>query len=383
MYDVIRNAPLLGVRYLTMLRLFFAALAAVSLARVHQTLLQLPTRIFHTVQLGKALATMSVVLIVSVVFLSQSVSTDLGYGTLHSDLKIRLSGSYSDFTSFLSAMNWLANNVPLESRVLVQDTFNNVNEGVALPKSHLLALTPMYTGRLILGSWTPSNYIADSFAVTEDSWLADISITEDNPQQVIEQLVNLSSAFGIGYVLVSSSVLASALDRSGSFILRYSDGVFQTYQTIPTAYIFNPSEVRLVEFHPEKIVLEAVSTVDETLVKLTYYRNWKCRIDGREVPLSSKLVNNIPLININLTQATVGSKIVLTFEKTNQEILGSLLTLVQLSAAIGLIAYTRRRKISARPQSLSAGKNFLKINGVCQVCSACSLRIIRNQQVKH
>jgi len=360
--NLLVGAPIPYSRYLVFLHVLVSGLAGIGFVYVFEKLERIDKKYFEIklkIKITKGImfefmrgltSTIFLIFIIILCIFSQVQSTDLGYGVTNQEKKILLSNDYPLSTNIYSTIDWIKYNVPMDTRILIEDTFGGLTtrpikdwylrgalqDNKTFPThSHVFALTPVYSKISVLGGWAATDYVSKNFGVSEHGNIFGTKVDVIDDNWFASTFVPVVKELGIGYVLCHSTELTNILERN-EFLFEelYSDGVFHIFQLKPISKIFivenlsSDKDVKLsiMRFEPNFIQLDVSNIPSKARlhIRLTYYPNWKCYVDGEEQDIQVIDKVGLPFMSINLREGD--SQVILKFEETPVSLVGNIIS---------------------------------------------------------
>ena len=312
---IIAGSPLCSARQLLLLRTLLTISAAYSFLIVINKLTEVVKSGKNPQRLRKFVYLVYVSLFVFFCLYSSYINADLGYGAFSTTKKINLSSDYSLSQDLFNLADSMKNNLRLNDRALVQDTFGSLgdvyNDGVitgwksgAFPRySHAVLLLPIYSNRMIVGGWPGSNYISRKFTMSEAGYLANLT------KVGIDAFSKELSSAGVNYIIVHSRGYIKLLNNSMHYTLMEQIGPFHIFKCNscrPAIYAENGSPVKIIHLSAERLLFKASikNTSENVVIKLIYYPGFKAKVDDVETPIKTYNVNGLPFMRISLSEGT-------------------------------------------------------------------------------
>ncbi|MHB8567174.1 MAG: hypothetical protein ACYC7D_11650 [Nitrososphaerales archaeon] len=230
---------------------------------------------------------------------------------------------YSTASTLPQLFSWLNQNVPNSSRIAFEEYPGS--------DQHLFAISPMFTGKQIVGSdynfWWSSGAAAAQSASTVLAYANIYSTSE---------VVTTLSGLNAGYLVAWKTQTKFSLQDFSQLSLVKQFGIFNVYEL--KGYI--PSYVNIVngtgkavitEFQPETIAVHVsnVSAKSDLLIKIAYYGSWVASSNGSPVALSPVTIR-LPLASAVYMEVPLSKSgtynITLQYAQTTSDIAGNDLT---------------------------------------------------------
>ena len=389
LFGFLYRTPILYSRYLVFLHVLVSGLASVGfvyvlemVSKIDRQLSTLFCKVRFSSRIGILGRLPSTIFVLGFIFLclsSQIQSTDLGYGILVQEKRILLSSDYPIYSRFASAMSWIKDNVPVETRILIEDTFGETfgNE-TGIPRqdvtvlrggpqeydsfpiaSHAFALTPMYSGVSILGGWCRTDYVANNLGVTENGLIFGKYTTQiKNATQFNSFFIPAIKDLAVSFVLSHSKNFTRILQENRIlFEERYFDGVFHIFQLKTISKIFEidaaGAEVEVVNFESNYLRLNVYNLTSTTnlQIRMIYYPNWKCYVNGEEREIKVKDTLGLPFMSVCLNKGD--SQVILRFENTSVNLVGEIVSWTMVLIVISIFAYHTHQSMKRRKSRIS------------------------------
>jgi len=212
--------------------------------------------------------------------------------------QINLAGTTDDISTasdLPQLFQWLNQNVPNTSRIATEEYPGS--------QQHLFAITPLYTGKQVIGS-EYGFWWSGAAASTSVSTMLSYSYYYSTGA-VFDTLSGLNA----GYVVVWKTETKYYLTESSRFQLVKQIGVFDVLKlagyTPSYVEIYNGTgNASVTAMDPESIVIKVsnVTAGSDLLLKMSYFGNWVGSM-GNGDPLTVKPVNiQLPLLSVNYTE---------------------------------------------------------------------------------
>src|SRR5579875_372717 len=241
---------------------------------------------------------------------------------------------------------WLQQNVPNSSRIAFEEYPG--------PDQHLFAISPMLTGKQIVGSdynfWWSSGAAAAQSATTALTYASLYSTTE---------LVETLSGLNAGYLVVWKTETKFSLTDFTQLDLVKQFGIFDVYQLkgfTPNyvSMLNGTGKANITQFQPESITVHVSNATANSslIVKVAYYSNWIATTsDGSRVPILP-YTTHLPLASAVYMQIPLPRSgtynITLTYGQTKSDVTGNELTGISMffaTLSFALVAINGRRDL--------------------------------------
>lgn len=191
-----------------------------------------------------------------------------------------------------------------EGRVLFTSARINIPGYPDIINTHVLALTPQYTGRSILGAVNEPFYATASYLYfgklppviirQEADALQNVSLFGIPWKQMDDtRFWELCAAFNVTSIVINDKETEAKefLDRSGLFRQMISIGPNTVYsvQNYEPSWFYSESrgKIHLIKWNRNQIDIEIEHPDPDTslLIKMGYYPRWHAYVDGKSIPL--------------------------------------------------------------------------------------------------
>lgn len=234
-------------------------------------------------------------------YLNTQVSTQISRTdifTLSSqDRRFKLEGNFTLVQNLRKVFDWIAREMPMNTRALYQDTLTDLGDWKAMPVSHYVYLSSYLTGKPSLGGVYETHYVSQVFAYTGGS-----TIFSDRTSSVardVKKFYEMTGELGVTYVVLFDPDLVSALSEGSLFERVYEAPpiyVFRRTEFAPIAYIESEGSVgRVNSFKVDvnniEVGIEGAGPGSDLVIRVVNYPGWEATVNGKAVKVESTYAN--------------------------------------------------------------------------------------------
>lgn len=217
---------------------------------------------------------------------TQMENTDLNY-PWSQQINLKLSSDFRLVSQADSLISWIKQNGDSNSYILMQDILD-IGDWMGFPKSHYLYLTPVFTGKPIVGGVEGSNYITNPISTTDGGQILSMPIS-----RIVGELGTfdrLLGELGIGHVVVFDIRLIKAMNASSLFRLSYYDGLFAVFRRAEPAYIAsvqNAGEIleATYEINAMSFKVSGAEGNSSLRIRAVDYPGWSAKVNGESTEI--------------------------------------------------------------------------------------------------
>jgi len=344
------NLPIYGKRQVALLRTFLTMSTAYLFCKIPEKMSNLVKgKTPDIFKLRKIVYYTCLGLAIFTCVTSIAVYTDLFYGVIYKDSIFVFSDECTYFKELVRVVEWMKENMTLNDRALVQDTWGilgSIDDGETYrlsirrmdwPRySHVMYLLPMMADKSIIGGWPDSNYITREFGVTRSHFLDDLI-----NRVGIEAFTRKISDMGITYLTVHSSTCVEKLSESKNYQLITRYGAFYIFKCLTCKGIVsstNSSSIFFTNLKPLYVRFNILSEYpNEVLIRLVYYESLKVKLDGIEVSPRIYYVDGIPFMKLKTSEGLHSIEII--YMPSLIDNVGRCLTFFSIACFAGIVIY--------------------------------------------
>jgi hypothetical protein len=280
-------------------RMLILCLSALGFSRLSRKLHSISSRARRFSTIPLIIAGLIAFLIVNSSITAQAQTTDLYY-PWSKEKVFKLTPDHHGFSKVDTLSNWVKNNVPPNTYILLQDTQDLSKSGI-LETSHYV-YTVSLTLRPIIGGCFGTNYVTNPYANSEGEYLLGFKIDEllnDN-----SLLPRLMDELGIGYIAIHYPALIRALNSSSDFRLEYYDGFYAVFRKRFYSEIVSIEDGGIVEsvdfaINRIEVFVSGISgNGSNLLIKQVNFPGFTAFVDSKIVQLDT-YYPNVPSVIIN------------------------------------------------------------------------------------
>ena len=239
-------------------------------------------------QLGYVGIGVAALLLVAVVAAPHFQLTDFYY-PYSETLIFKMDTDFPGTVKLVKIMEWVRENVPVNTYVFYQDTLWKLGDWGYLPVSHYFYLSSMLAGKPQVGGGFGTRYITHPLANTE----ADHLLGQPIPwlAQRPERVYNIAKELGISYfVIFDQSLIAALRSRPDLFVEVYAEPPFYVFKTRTFNSIVDAvdGEILQVDIEPNTFAVKYRAANFTTIrIRQVFYPGWRAFVDDHEIPLES------------------------------------------------------------------------------------------------